>query len=292
MYAAVTRYKTGMSIEPRFTLPGGLNVRRLGFGAMRICGAGVWGPPADTSSAKALLHHVIELGIDFIDTADAYGPETSEDLIAEALHPYPDGLVIATKGGLIRPGPGEWKSKGTPEHLKTACVASLRRLKVDTIDLYQLHAPDDDVPYADSVGALADLQKEGKIRHIGVSNVSVAQLEEARSIVNVVTVQNRFNLGDRQHEPVMQTCTEHGIGFIPWYPLATGSLAGPESAAASVAKELGSKPSQVALSWLLHRSPVMLPIPGTSSKAHLEENMAAEKLSLSDEQMARLDAAV
>ena len=267
-----------------FTIGGDLEVRRLGFGAMRITGDGIWGPPDDPEGAKRLLRRVPELGINLIDTADSYGPEVSENLIAEALHPY-DGLVIATKGGLERTGPGEWPRNGRPEHLKQACEGSLRRLRVDQIDLYQLHSPDDDVPYEDSVGALRELQDEGKVRHVGVSNVSVDQLEQARGIVDVATVQNRYNLTDRSSEDVLDACEEAGIGFIPWFPLAVGSLADDGGPLDELAGRHGATAGQVALAWLLARSPVMLPIPGTSSVEHLEENVAAAQLELSaDEQ--------
>ena len=208
-----------------FTIGGDLEVRRLGFGAMRITGDGIWGPPEDPEEAKAVLRRALELGVNLIDTADSYGPEVSENLIAEALHPYPDGLVIATKGGLRRTGPGEWPRDARPERLKECCEGSLRRLKVDRIDLYQLHAPDPQVPLEDSLGALKELQDEGKVRHIGISNVSLAELDSARRVVDVVTVQNRFNLEDRHSEDVLDACAEAGIGFIPWFPLATGQLA-------------------------------------------------------------------
>ena len=267
-----------------FTIGGDLEVRRLGFGAMRITGDGIWGPPDDPEDAKQLLRRVPELGVNLIDTADSYGPEVSENLIAEALHPY-DGLVIATKGGLERTGPGEWPRNGRPEHLKHACEGSLRRLRVDQIDLYQLHSPDDDVPYEDSVGALKELQDEGKIRHVGVSNVSVDQLEQARGIVDVATVQNRYNLTDRSSEDVLDACEDAGIGFIPWFPLAVGSLADDGGPLDELAGRHGATAGQVALAWLLSRSPVMLPIPGTSSVEHLEENVAAAQLELNaDEQ--------
>ena len=274
-----------------FKIGGDLEVRRLGFGSMRITGDGIWGPPDDPEAARALLRRVIELGVNLIDTADSYGPEVSENLIAEALHPYPDGLVIATKGGLTRTGPGEWPRNGRPEHLREACEGSLRRLKVDRIDLYQLHAPDTNVPYEDSVGALKELQEEGKIRHIGISNVTVAQLEQARELVDVVTVQNRYNLTDRSSEDVLDACEDAGIGFIPWFPLATGSLAEPGGALDEVAHAHDATPGQVALAWLLARSKVMLPIPGTSSAEHLEENVAAGQLTLSDEERGAIAAA-
>jgi len=271
-----------------FTIGGDLEVHRLGFGAMRITGDGIWGPPDDPEEAKRLLRRVVELGIDLIDTADSYGPEVSENLIAEALHPYPDGLVIATKGGLRRTGPGEWPRDARPERLKECCEGSLRRLKLDRIDLYQLHAPDPKVPYEDSVGALKELQDEGKIRHVGVSNVSVEQLEQARGIVEVVTVQNRFNLEDRDSEDVLEACEGAGIGFIPWFPLATGRLAEPGGPLDRVAKRHDATPGQIALAWLLARSPVMLPIPGTSSIEHLEENRAAADIELSQDEVVEI----
>jgi pyridoxine 4-dehydrogenase len=288
-----------------FAIGGDLRVHRLGFGAMRITGEGIWGPPDDPEEAKRLLRRVVELGLDLIDTADSYGPEVSENLIAEALHPYPEGLVIATKGGLRRTGPGQWPSDARPERLKECCEASLRRLKLDRIDLYQLHAPDPKVPYEDSVGALKELQDEGKIRHVGISNVSVEQLHQARGIVEVVTVQNRYNLEDRDSEDVLDACEEAGdhgsapgtarrfpaTGFIPWFPLATGRLAEPGGPLDRIAREHGATPAQIALAWLLERSPVMLPIPGTSSIEHLEENVAATRIELSREQGAAIGSA-
>jgi pyridoxine 4-dehydrogenase len=274
-----------------FTIGGDLEVHRLGFGAMRITGEGIWGPPDDPEEAKRLLRRVLELGIDLIDTADSYGPEVSENLIAESLHPYPDGLVIATKGGLRRTGPGQWPRDGRPEHLKEACEASLRRLKLDRIDLYQLHSPDPKVPYEDSVGALKELQEEGKIRHVGISNVSVEELEQARGIVEVVTVQNRFNLEDRASEDVLEACEKSGIGFIPWFPLATGRLAEPGGPLDRIAKDRDATPGQIALAWLLARSPVMLPIPGTSSIEHLEENLGAGDIELSQDEVVEIGSA-
>jgi pyridoxine 4-dehydrogenase len=264
-----------------FTIGGDLEVHRLGFGAMRITGEGIWGPPDDPQEARRVLRRVVELGIDLIDTADSYGPEVSENLIAETLHPYPDGLVIATKGGLRRTGPGEWPRDARPERLKQCCEASLRRLKLDRIDLYQLHSPDPKVPYEDSVGALKELQDEGKIRHVGVSNVSVDELEQARGIVEVVSVQNRYNLTDRHSEDVLEACEAAGIGFIPWFPLATGRLAEPGGALERIAREHDATPAQLALAWLLARSPVMIPIPGTASVEHLEEDFAATGIQLS-----------
>jgi aryl-alcohol dehydrogenase-like predicted oxidoreductase len=274
-----------------FTIGGDLEVRRLGYGAMRITGDGLWGPPDDLDNARQVLRRVVELGINFIDTADSYGPEVSENLIAEALHPYPDGLVIATKGGLRRTGPGQWPRDARPERLKECCEGSLRRLRVDRIDLYQLHSPDPRVPLEDSIGALKELQDEGKIRHIGVSNVSVAELELARGLVDVVTVQNRYNLGDRQSESVLDECERAGIGFIPWFPLAVGDLAEQGGPLDELAREHDATPGQLALAWLLGRSPVMLPIPGTASIEHLEENVAAADLTLASDELERLAAA-
>ena len=282
---------TAVEASGTLTIGGDITVHRLGFGAMRITGRGVWGPPPDRDVAKAVLRRAVELGIDLIDTADSYGPRVSEELIAEALHPYPDGLTIATKGGLERTGPGVWPRNGRPEHLKAACEGSLRRLRIDRIDLYQQHSPDRAVPYAESIGALKELQDEGKIRHVGVSNVSVAQLAEARSIVDVASVQNRFNLVDRDSQDVLDVCARDGLGFLPWYPLAAGNLALPGGVVAEIAHRRGFTPGQVALAWLLQHSPVMLPIPGTGSIAHLEENADAALLTLSDDEVARLDAA-
>ena len=271
-----------------FTIGGDLEVRRLGFGAMRITGNGIWGPPEDPEEAKRLLRRVVELGVNLVDTADSYGPEVSENLIAEALHPYPDGLVIATKGGLRRSGPGQWPRDGRPEHLKEACEASLKRLRVDRIDLYQLHSPDPQVPLEDSIGALKELQDEGKVRHVGVSNVSLDELERARALVEVVTVQNRYSLADRHSEAVLDACERDGIGFIPWFPLATGDLARPGGPLDDLARRHDAAPSQLALAWLLARSPVMLPIPGTGSVEHFEENMKAESIELAPDELERL----
>ncbi|MEA2232558.1 MAG: pyridoxine 4-dehydrogenase [Solirubrobacteraceae bacterium] len=276
-----------------FTIGGDLTVNRLGFGAMRITGPQITGPPADRDQALAVLRRAVEFDINLIDTADSYGPYVSEELIYEALHPYPEDLVIATKGGLVRPPgtPGEWPRNGRPEHLRQACEGSLRRLQVDRIDLYQLHAPDPDVPYEESVGALKELQDEGKIRHVGVSNVSIDQLMQARSIVEVVTVQNRFNLVYRDSTDVLEICERDGLGFFPWFPLAAGELARPGAVVDELARRHDASPGQIALAWLLARSPVMLPIPGTGSVAHLEENAAAAELKLSDEELRELDAA-
>jgi aryl-alcohol dehydrogenase-like predicted oxidoreductase len=274
-----------------FTIGGDLHVHRLGYGAMRVTGDGIWGPPRDHDAAIAVLRRTVELGIDLIDTADSYGPHVSEQLIAQALHPYPDELVIATKGGLERTGPGQWPRNGRPEHLKAACEGSLKNLQVDRIDLYQLHAPDPNVPYAESVGALKELQDEGKIRHIGVSNVTVEQLAEARELVEVVTVQNRFNLTDRSSQAVLDVCERDSLGFFPWFPLAAGDLAKPGGVVDEIARTHDATPGQVALAWLLARSPVMLPIPGTGSVAHLEENVAAAGLQLDFHELDLLDAA-
>jgi pyridoxine 4-dehydrogenase len=269
---------------------GDLEVRRLGYGAMRITGEGVWGPPEDPDAARNLLRRLPELGVDLIDTADSYGPEVSEELIAQALHPY-EVITVATKGGLERTGPNEWPRNGRPGHLREACEGSLRRLRVEQIDLYQLHAPDPEVPYEESVGAIKELQDEGKVRNVGVSNVSVEQLEQARGIVEVVSVQNRFNLTDRDAEAVLERCEELGIGFIPWFPLAAGDLAKPGGPVAEIAEVHDASPGQIAIAWLLRRSPVMIPIPGTSSLEHLEENLAAADIKLADEEVERLNAA-
>jgi pyridoxine 4-dehydrogenase len=245
-----------------FSIGGDLEVHRLGFGAMRITGKGIWGDPPDRESARAVLRRAVELGVNLIDTADSYGPHVSEELIAEALYPYPDDLVIATKGGLERTGPGEWPRNAHPDHLREACEGSLKRLRLERIDLYQLHAPDPRVPIAESLGELNALQNEGKIRHIGVSNFDVDELAQARELSTVVSVQNRYSIDDRKHEPVLEACERDRLGFIAWFPLGAGSVENP----------------QEALAWLLRRSPVMLPIPGTSSIEHLEENVAAASL--------------
>jgi aryl-alcohol dehydrogenase-like predicted oxidoreductase len=265
-----------------FKIGGDLPVHRLGFGAMRITGPGVWGEPKDPAEARRVLARAVELGINLIDTADSYGPEVSERLIAEALHPYPKGLVIATKGGLTRSGPGKWAPVGRPEYLRQCVEMSLRRLRVDRIDLYQLHRIDPKVPAAETLGALKELQVAGKIRHIGLSEVSVAEIEQAKRTVAIVSVQNLYNIGNRQSEAVLDYCAKHNMGFIPWFPLAAGEMARPGGALDKAAKKHGATVSQLALAWLLHRSPMMLPIPGTSSVAHLEENQGAGSVGLSD----------
>ena len=267
-------------------------VRRLGFGAMRITGPGIWGPPPDHDGAIAVLRRAVELGVNLIDTADSYGPNVSEELIAEALHPYPEDLLIATKGGLVRTGPGRgWPADGRPEHLREACEGSLRRLRLDTIELYQHHRPDPKVPYEISIGALKELQAEGKIRHIGVSNVSLDQLETAREIVEVVSVQNRFSLIDRSSQDVVDRCEELGIAFFPWAPIEAGHLAQPGGPVDRIASRHEASPGQVALAWLLAHSPVILPIPGTSSVEHLEQNLGAAAVRLSQDELAELESA-
>jgi aryl-alcohol dehydrogenase-like predicted oxidoreductase len=255
---------------------------------MRITGEGIWGPPADRDEALRVLRRAVELGIDFIDTAEAYGPHVSEELIAEALHPYPEGLVIATKGGLDRTGPGRWPVNGRPERLREELEGSLRRLRVDTIDLWQLHRIDPEVPLAEQLGVVQEAQRRGEVRYFGLSEVSADQLAEVRRHLDVHTVQNRFNYADRRAEDVLEACERDGIGFIPWFPLAVGDLAREGSACAEAARRHEVSPGQLALAWLLHRSPVMLPIPGTSKVAHLEDNVAAALIELSDEEFAAL----
>ena len=273
-----------------FSLGGDLPVHRLGFGAMRITGQGIWGDPKDPAEAKRVLQRLPDLGVNFIDTADSYGPEISELLIAEALHPYPSGLVIATKGGLTRQGPDKWLPVGRPEYLTQCVELSLRRLKIDTIDLYQLHRIDPKVPVEETLGALKDLQQEGKIRHIGLSEVSVEELEHAQTLVNIVSVQNLYNLSERKSEALLDYCTEKNIGFIPWFPVAGGDLVKPGGLLDTAAKQHDATVAQLALAWLLKRSPVMLPIPGTSSVAHLEENVASASLELTDDEFQALSA--
>ena len=279
-----------IAMNTTFKLGGDLAVNRLGFGAMRITGEGIWGWPPDRENALKVLRRATGLGVDLIDTADAYGPDTSELLIAEALYPYPKGLVIATKGGLTRPGPGEWVPNCRPEHLKQAVEGSLKRLRLERIDLYQLHTVDPKVPIEESLGALKQMQDAGKIRHIGLSNVDPEEIVRARKIVPIVSVQNRYNIEDRKSENVLVYCEKENLGFLPWFPIGGGSGLKPENPVNLAAKAHGVSVYQVALAWLLARSPVMLPIPGTSSLAHLEDNVAAAKLKLTPEEWKAIDA--
>jgi pyridoxine 4-dehydrogenase len=273
----------------QFLIGGDLRVTRLGYGAMRITGDGIWGPPKDRAEAIRVLKRAVELGINFIDTADSYGPAVSEEIIAEALYPYPQSLVIATKGGFDRSGPNQWKENGNPAHLRSACEGSLRRLRLEQIDLYQLHRIDSKVPAEDQLGVLKDMQAEGKIKHIGLSEVSIKQIQHARKIVHVVSVQNRYSIADRGSEDVLEYCEKEKLGFIPWFPLAAGKVGGKETPVARLAGRLRARPSQVALAWLLAKSPVMLPIPGTSKVEHLEENVAAADLKIDANQMQELN---
>jgi pyridoxine 4-dehydrogenase len=273
-----------------FAIGGDMEVTRLGFGAMRITGDGVWGPPKDPVAARAVLRRLRSLEVDFIDTADSYGPFVSEDLICEVLHPYGD-IKVATKAGFTRSGPSQWSAVGRPEYLRQCCEMSLRRLGVETLDLWQLHRIDPKVPCAEQFGVMRELQEEGKVRHLGLSEVTVEEIEAAGEHFDVATVQNLYNLTERKSEGVVEHCEAHGIGFIPWFPLAAGRLAEPGGVVADVAEAHGATTGQVALAWLLARSPVMLPIPGTSSVEHLEENVAAAELELDDDELARLDQA-
>jgi aryl-alcohol dehydrogenase-like predicted oxidoreductase len=282
--------KTVAEASGTFTLGGDLTINRLGYGAMRITGKGVWGPPADRDECVRVLRRAVELGVNFIDTADSYGPYISEEIIHEALHPY-DGLVIATKAGLLRTGPDIWIPLGNPSYLRQECEMSLRRLGTDTIDLFQLHRIDQNYPLADQVGELLALKNEGKIRHIGLSEIDVDQLSAAQQITEIVSVQNMYNLSARGAEPLVDAATNLGIGFIPWFPLAAGPLAAADGPLQRIAADHDATPSQLALAWLLKRSPVMLPIPGTSSVAHLEENVAAAQITLSDDEFETLSAA-
>jgi len=281
---------TATTVPLTFDLGGDLTVHRLGYGAMQLPGPGVWGEPADRAAAVRVVRAAVEQGVDFIDTADSYGPFVSEQIIAEALRPYPSQLVIGTKAGLTRTGPGQWVPVGRPAYLKQQVELSLRHLGVERIDLIQLHRIDRDVPLADQLGAFAELKEQGKVRHIGVSEVSVEQLKAAREITEIASVQNLYNLTNRHSQDVLDYATAEGIAFIPWFPIATGDLAKPDSPVAAVAKELDATPSQVALAWLLHTSPVVLPIPGTKSVEHLTENLAAAQLSLSAADVSLLDA--
>jgi len=274
-----------------FDIPDLGTVHRLGFGAMRITGPGIWGDPSDREVARSVVRRAVELGVDFIDTADSYGPAVSEEIIAEALHPYPAGLRIATKAGFVRTGPQQWVALGRPEYLRQQAELSLRRLKVEVLDLFQLHRIDPKVDRDEQFGLLKDLQAEGKVRALGLSQVSVDEIKAAQQVFTVATVQNRYNLTDRSSQDVLDYCTEQGIGFIPWAPVSAGDLARPGGPVDVTARELDATPAQVALAWVLQRSPVMLPIPGTGSVDHLEENLAAASLSLPADTVARLDAA-
>jgi pyridoxine 4-dehydrogenase len=271
-----------------FRIGGDLPVQRLGFGAMRITGPGIWGEPRDRNECIAVLRRALELGVNFIDTADSYGPAVSEDLIREALYPYPAGLVIATKGGLTRQGPDQWAPVGRPEYLRQQVEVSLRRLRLERIDLYQLHRIDPRVPAEESLGALKDLQQQGKIRHIGLSEVGPGEIDRARKTVAIVSVQNLYNISDRHHEAVLTYCEQHQLGFIPWFPVAAGKLAQPGGPLDELAKRHRASLAQLSIAWLLHHSPVMLPIPGTSSVKHLEENIAAASLQVRDEDWAQI----
>jgi pyridoxine 4-dehydrogenase len=290
IFGAESSASSNVATNSTWQLGGDLTVNRLGFGAMRVTGEGIWGWPPDRGNALKVLKRAAELGVNLIDTADAYGPETSELLIAEALYPYPKGLVIATKGGLTRPGPGEWVPDGRPEHLKQAVDGSLKRLRLERIDLYQLHRIDPKVPLEESLGAIKEMKDAGKIRHVGLSNVEPEEIERARKIVPIVTVQNRYNIEDRKSENALSYCEKNGLGFLPWFPIGGTRGLKPENALNAAAKAHGVSVFQVALAWLLERSPVMLPIPGTSSVAHLEENVAAAKLKLTPEEWKAINA--
>ena len=290
IFGAETSSAPNIATDPTWKLGGDLTVNRLGFGAMRITGQGIWGWPPDRANALKVLKRAVELGVNLIDTADAYGPETSEMLIAEALYPYPKDLVIATKGGLTRPSQGQWVPDGTPQHLKQAVDASLKRLRLERIDVYQLHRIDPKVPLEESLGAIREMKDAGKIRHVGLSNVEPDEIERARRVVPIVSVQNRYNIEDRKSENVLSYCEKNGLGFLPWFPIGGTRGLKSDNALNTVAKAHGVSVFQVALAWLLERSRVMLPIPGTSSLAHLEENVAAAKLKLAPEQWQAINA--
>ena len=280
-----------MAVVKTFRIGGDMEVNRLGFGAMRITGEGIWGEPKDRDEAKRVLKRAVELGVNFIDTADAYGPAVSERLIGAALAPFPKGLVVATKGGYTRQGPNLWAVVGRPEYLEQQVEMSLRWLKTDTIALWQLHRIDPQVPVEESLAPIVKLQKQGKIRHVGLSEVKPHEIDRARKVVNIVSVQNMYNLAERQHEDVLQYCEKNGLAFIPWFPVAAGKLAQPGGKLGDIAKRHGATVAQLSVAWLLHRSPVMLPIPGTSSVAHLEENMKAAEIALSEKEMQEIEAA-
>lgn len=277
------------AIQKTFKIGGDLEVNRLGYGAMRITGDGVWGEPKDPAEALRVLKRTVELGIDFIDTADSYGPDVSERLIGEALAPFPKGLVVATKGGFVRTGPNKWIEVGLPQYLQQEVEMSLRNLRTDVIDLWQLHRIDPKVPVEESLAPIAKLQKEGKIRHVGLSEVKPHEIDQARKVIDIVSVQNMYNVGERKHEDVLQYCEQHNLAFIPWFPVAAGKLARPGGKLDELAKRHEVSVSQLSIAWLLHRSPVMIPIPGTSSVAHLEENMKAAEISLSDDEMKEIE---
>ena len=280
-----------MAAAKTFKIGGDMEVNRLGYGAMRITGKGIWGEPKDPEEAKRVLKRAVELGVNFIDTADSYGPAVSERLIGDALAPYPKGLVIATKGGLTRQGPDQWQPVGRPEYLVQQLELSLRLLKIKTIDLWQLHRFDPKVPVEESLAPIVQLQKQGKIRHVGLSEVKPKEIDQARKVIEIVSVQNMYNVSDRQHEEVLEYCEKNNLAFIPWFPVASGKLATPGGKLDEVAKRHGATVSQLSIAWLLHRSPVMLPIPGTSSVAHLEENMKAADITLSEAEMREIEAA-
>ncbi|MGI4855108.1 MAG: aldo/keto reductase [Janthinobacterium lividum] len=280
-----------MTTQKTFLLGGDLEVNRLGYGAMRLTGEGVWGPPADPEAAKKVLQRAVELGVNFIDSADSYGPDVSEPMIGEALSPYKPGVVIATKGGFVRTGPHKWRPVGTPAYLEQQVYMSLRKLKLDSIALWQLHRIDPNTPVEQSLAPIARLQKQGKIKHVGLSEVNVEEIERARKVVEIVSVQNEYNIGQRKSEATLEYCEKNNIAFIPWFPVAAGKLAKEGGPLDSAAKQHGATVAQLSLAWLLHRSPVMLPIPGTSSIAHLEENMKAADLELSNSEWADLEAA-
>ena len=290
--ASGNRERETASLSRELLIADDFLVARLGLGTMRLTGKGIWGEPNDQREAIRVVRRAVELGVNFIDTADSYGPNVSEGIIAEALYPYPEGVLVATKGGLERPGPDQWVENGKPEHLKSACEGSLRRLRLDRIGLYQLHRIDPKVPVEHQLGALKDLQAEGKIKHIGLSEVSVRELHDARTIVSIASVQNRYSVTDRRSEDVLEYCEQHDIVFIPWFPLAAGQLAGADSLIRRVASQKNATPSQVALAWLLARSPVMLPIPGTSKVAHLVDNVAAAGVGLTEDEINTLNQAL
>jgi pyridoxine 4-dehydrogenase len=288
---AIVKSGGNMPAATTFKIGGDVEVNRLGFGAMRITGPGIWGEPKDRDEAKRVLKRAIELGVDFIDTADSYGPAVSEPLIGETLAPFPKGLVVATKGGFTRQGPNLWEPVGRPEYLIQQVEMSLRWLKTETIALWQLHRIDPQVPVEESLAPIVKLQKQGKIRHVGLSEVKPHEIDRARKVVNIVSVQNMYNLAERQHEDVLQYCEKNGLAFIPWFPVAAGKLAQPGGKLGDIAKRHGATVAQLSVAWLLHRSPVMLPIPGTSSVAHLEENMKAAEIALSEKEMQEIEAA-